>query len=460
MSTSDSQTSKKPHVLIVGAGLGGVLLAILLQRQGVSYEIFERSSKVRPLGSVICLNANILPALEQLGLTEELMKASLPTRSFDVYKSNMEPITRLNVNFLKESVGYDFQLFTRTKLYEILLSHVDSEKIHYSKKVIDICQDDKNATITCSDGTSYSGDILVGADGTYSGVRQSLYKQLKEKNLLPVKDSKSVNKGYICLVGTTDPMDPKDYPILNKDTSCLAQTIGDGNNYSWSTVNASGNRICWDVILQLKSSTKDDIHNAEWGAEANEAMINEIKDFKVPMGGTLGDLIKATPKDGISRVFLEDKIFQTWNHKRVVLMGDACHKLLPSSGQGAINAMQDAVILSNCIYDLESLSTQDITAALKDYRDQRFPFAKEQYIASSISAKIIFGQKWYEKVLRYILLKHLPKSLQQKNQMKNMAYQPQVTFLPFIPRFSDFKITPQKPSKRYQEEQARAQGAL
>lgn len=56
-------------------------------------------------------------------------------------------------------------------------------------------------------------------------------------------------------------------------------------------------------------------------------MINEIKDFKVPVGGTLGELILNTPKDGISRVYLENKIFETWHHKRVVLIGDACHKV-------------------------------------------------------------------------------------------------------------------------------------
>lgn len=53
--------------------------------------------------------------------------------------------------------------------------------------------------------------------------------------------------------------------------------------------------------------------------------------------------------------------------------------------------MQDAVILSNCIYDLESLSTPDINAALHDYRDQRYPFALEQYNASNTSAMIVFG---------------------------------------------------------------------
>ncbi|KAF9111378.1 hypothetical protein BGX27_005017 [Mortierella sp. AM989] len=448
---------KKPHVLIVGAGLGGVLLAILLDRQGVSYEIFERSSKVKPLGSVICLNANILPIFEQLGLWDEFKTLSYPTVTTQFLKGNMDVIASLLGDYLAEAVGYDFQLLSRTTLYEMLLSRIASEKIHYNKKVTDVAQDDKSATITCSDGTSYTGDIIVGADGTYSGVRQSLFKQLEKAKLLPASDSKSLNKAYICLVGTTDPMDPEKFPLFKKDGAIFSLVIGDGQ-YSWSTVNVPGRRMCWDVVVQLKSSG-DDVRNAEWKAEGNEAMINEIRNFKVPLGCTMGDLIDATPKDGISRVYLEDKIFETWNHKRVVLLGDSCHKLLPSSGQGAINAMQDAVILANCIYDLQSLSTKHITEALQDYRDQRYPFALEQYKASNLSAKILFGQKWYERALRKVALSYLPASFRDKGQMRNLAYQPQITYLPFATKRGKITLVRQKPSRRYQEEQAKAKAA-
>ncbi|KAF9434035.1 hypothetical protein BGZ76_008663 [Entomortierella beljakovae] len=451
MSTLNTQAKiepKKPHVLIVGAGLGGILFAILLDRQGVTYEIFERSSEARPLGSVMCMNANILPAFEQLGMLDELMADSLPTNQFHIVNSKMEYIAKFNETNVPETVGYEFRLFTRRRLYQILCSHVSPEKIHYSKKVTEVTQDDKSASLTCNDGTTYSGDIIVGADGTYSGVRKSLYEQLQKDKLLPVSDTKSMNKGYVCLVGITNSLDPTKYPDAAHESAVLTQVVGDKSRYSWSIVNVPGNRFSWDVVLQLESGGKDDINNAEWSAATNETMINEIKDFKVPVGGTLGELINDTPKDGISRVYLEDKIFDTWHHKRVVLLGDACHKLLPSSGQGAINAMQDAVILANCVYDLESLSINDIDVALKDYKNQRYPHALEQYNASNASGAIVFGHKWYQRLLRYVLLNYLPKSIQNKNQMKNLEYQPRITYLPSIPKRGINRITPQKPSTR------------
>lgn len=59
-------------------------------------------------------------------------------------------------------------------------------------------------------------------------------------------------------------------------------------------------------------------------------MIEKVKDFKSPWG-TLADLIDQTPRDKISRVFLEDKVFETWTHGRTVLIGDAAHKVINPS---------------------------------------------------------------------------------------------------------------------------------
>lgn len=62
--------------------------------------------------------------------------------------------------------------------------------------------------------------------------------------------------------------------------------------------------------------------NSEWGPEANEGMIKDIRNFPTIFGGPIGDLIDGTPKDMISKVFLEEKMIETWYHGRTVLLGD------------------------------------------------------------------------------------------------------------------------------------------
>jgi len=123
-------------------------------------------------------------------------------------------------------------MFARSKLYDFFLSKIPADRIHFSKKVMSIMQNREGAMIRCSDGTTYHGDILVGADGAYSAVRQSLFKQLQDKSLLPPMDSKELNKGYTCLVGTTHPLSPEEYPIVAKSIGEQYQFIVQGTPYT------------------------------------------------------------------------------------------------------------------------------------------------------------------------------------------------------------------------------------
>ncbi|GJJ68677.1 hypothetical protein EMPS_01023 [Entomortierella parvispora] len=332
--TSDG---KNPNVIIVGAGISGLYLAILLDKAGIPYEIYERAKEVKPLGSVMSLNGSILASMEQ----------------------------------------------------------VPKERIHFSKKVLSMEQNKDGVMIRCADNTTYHGDVLVGADGAYSGVRQSLYKMLERKKVLPPSDAEDMNKGFNCLVGTTDPMDPVKYPVVAREDSIFSQVIGKGTHYTWAEFNVPENRICWVVVSQLATlgeAEKTRFRNSTWGSESHADMINDVKDFRVPGGGTLGNLIDHTPKENISRVFWEEKLFETWTHGRTVLIGDAAHKLLPSAGQGAVCAMQDSVILANCLYDLKSLKYESIVEALEDFKEQRFENVKKQFKTSKANAIFLHGQ--------------------------------------------------------------------
>ena len=87
-------------------------------------------------------------------------------------------------------------------------------------------------------------------------------------------------------------------------------------------------------MLQIKDQAEakeQRFMNSEWGPEANEKLIQVVRDFPVTFGGKLGNLIEATPKNGISKVMLEEKLFETWHHGGIVLIGDG--KCLASCGE-------------------------------------------------------------------------------------------------------------------------------
>lgn len=185
-------------------------------------------------------------------------------------------------------------MLPRPRFHEFLLSKVPAERIHYGKKFLSMIQNREGVMIRCADGTTYHGDLLVGADGAYSTVRQSLYRHLQEQNILPPSDAKEMHKGYTCLVGTTSPLDPEKYPWVAQPQSECYKVIERGTPYTWTLVSVPDNRICWLVVYQfatLAECEREKFRNSEWGSEQSGNMVENVRNFKLPFGGTLSEII-------------------------------------------------------------------------------------------------------------------------------------------------------------------------
>ncbi|KAF9376919.1 hypothetical protein BGX21_003354 [Mortierella sp. AD011] len=323
------------------------------------------------------------------------------------------------------------------------------------KKILSFAQNHEGVMIRCSDNTSYHGDILVGADGAYSAVRQSLYKDLNKKGELPKSDNMPLPFNSICLVGQTRPLDPEQYPHLKDWHTWFETTIGEGKPYAWVTFTTKFNTICWMVLRHIDDKARElesSFRNSEWGPEAADSMCKEVRDFPIPRGTlTIGDLIDNTPKDMISKVMLEEKLFDTWYGGRTCLIGD-----------GAVSAIHDAVALANCLYELPSNpSMEEIAKAFQFYKSERYPLAKAAYDTSHRLVSII-GQNWYNDVIR-TMMKYMPKSVFTRSLQVMYAYRPQVTFLKPVPDRGQSKPAPQPSLARAQERraaEARAHGRL
>ncbi|KAF9112373.1 hypothetical protein BGX27_003479 [Mortierella sp. AM989] len=438
-----------PSVIIVGAGLSGLLLGTLLERINIPYQIFERATVIRPLGSVMTLGANILPVFEQLGLLGELEKISLPCPSIEIYNGERQKLGNINLSNNMSISGYESLMFARPRLYEVLLKQVPSSKINLGKKVLRTEEKEGKVTIHCSDGSSYMGDLLIGADGAYSGVRQSLYKRLNEKGLLPNEDQENLTVGFVSMVGIADAQDTEKFPILKDDFCNYFKILGDDNK-GCNIFTIPNGQIGWSMSLQLNEEEAkiQQFRNSEWSPESNEAMLKEFEDMACPWGGTLGDLFALTPKHLISKVFLEEKMFTTWYHGRTVLLGDACHKMLPAAGLGAVNAMQDAVVLANCLYNMVDASEEKITEAFKDYCTQRFERSHAQIKYSAAMSTIINGQTMKQKVIRHLFLSYIPEWMLKKNIEKSLAYRPQIAWMPMVESRGTGQVLPQE-GKRF-----------
>jgi 2-polyprenyl-6-methoxyphenol hydroxylase-like FAD-dependent oxidoreductase len=117
-------------------------------------------------------------------------------------------------------------------LYNILLSQVPPEKIHFKKRVLSCTQSEYGVLIRTGDGATHEGDILVGADGAYSSVRQNMYEQLKKAGNLPKSDQQDLPFSCTCLVGQTLPLDPEEYPQLKNPLCQFNITLGEDQPYT------------------------------------------------------------------------------------------------------------------------------------------------------------------------------------------------------------------------------------
>jgi len=124
------------------------------------------------------------------------------------------------------SVGHFESIIARPDLYDLLFNSIPRERILLGKRILSFIQNEDSVMVTCSDNTSYHGDILVGADGAYSAVRQNLYKTLKEKSKLPSSDDVSLPFSCVCLVGQTVPLDPEEFPHLKEDRAQVNSVLG------------------------------------------------------------------------------------------------------------------------------------------------------------------------------------------------------------------------------------------
>ncbi|KAI1314761.1 hypothetical protein EDD11_001730 [Mortierella claussenii] len=437
------KSANEPTVLIVGAGLGGVALALLLEKAGVPYQLYDRMKEVKPLGAVLVVGPNIAPLFRQLGIYDDLVAIAKEGLTTETYTEGLQPDFSLDYRPAVPIGGSAIYHVARSALYDLLLRQIPAEKIHLGKRLLAFQQNEHGVRIQFADKSVAHGDILVGADGAYSGVRQSLYSQLKKESKLPASDDCALPFSCVCLVGQTKPLDPTKYPELLEKYSISRHILGSDKPYMWGATTLSNNVYGWIAIQFLNQETtkeNDSFRNSEWGPEAAETMAKEVRNFRIPCGVnndlTLGDLIDETPY--VSKVLLEEKVFDTWYSGRTVLLGDACHKFHPASGLGAVNAFHDAVALANWFSVMKSTSVGDLEEIFKEYKAERFPSAMAAY-NNGKNVTVIIGTDWKAKVARFVT-RNMPNWLFMFSLRSAMSQRPQVSFLPLVQ--DDGTLTP------------------
>ncbi|KAF9328753.1 hypothetical protein BG006_008111 [Podila minutissima] len=242
-SPEELEALSKPSVLIAGGGIGGLTLALLLHNANIPFLVLERAKEIKPLGecvieiaislkcmqligtrkfpivagSSILLGATVAPLFVQLGIYDEFLRCAKRFTEMNLLKDDLTHVHTLHNSYLHKA----------PELYDLLFKRIPKNRIIIGKRVVSFQQNQDSVMVRCSDDSSYHGDILVGADGAYSAVRQHLYRSLKEDKKLPASDDVSLPFSCVCLVGQTVPLDPEEFPLLKEKLSQCDAVLSD-----------------------------------------------------------------------------------------------------------------------------------------------------------------------------------------------------------------------------------------
>ncbi|MBV9827733.1 MAG: FAD-dependent monooxygenase [Alphaproteobacteria bacterium] len=330
------------RALIIGGGIGGLAAAVALQRVGVSVTVFEKEPAIAEVGAGLSIWSNAMLALRRLGLeSAALQHGSIIERVRSVNPSNVE-LAVTDFAALGERATAPSICIHRADLQRLLHDAVTASSlsaVETGRECVGFF--DAGATVVAmfKDGSREEGDLLIGADGIHSVIRKSLFG-----HEVPRFAGYFAWRGVAHEAGFDLPAGEA-LMMLSRGAHAGAFHCGTDRIYWFLTCNASPGAAAGSPC------------------EARAAIMSQIDNLQVDFRA----LVDATESDAILRNDVIDRPpRRSWGRGRLTLLGDAIHATTPNLGQGACQALEDAVLLADAIS--RDTSTEH---GLRAYEDQR-----------------------------------------------------------------------------------------
>ena len=327
---------KDLRILIAGGGIGGLTAAAALERLGFAVTLLERAAELRAVGAGLTLQPNAIAALRSVGLAEGVVAAGHRSGVATIRKPDGRVISQIDLAAAwPQEVGITLH---RATLHHLLRSALTHTELVLGATVCRYEDGGGQVRVHLEDGRSFEGDLLIGADGIRSAIRRQLFG-----------DGEPLYAGYYCWRGIG--------PQVPKPLEGLSETWGRGQRFG--LVPIDGERIYWFAV----------VNGAAGGSDDEGTLHGHLQNLFGSWHEPIAEVIAATPASAILRGdILYRKPVPVWGRGRVTLLGDAAHPMTPDFGQGACQAIEDAVILAAVLRQ-----ENDPVLALRRYETQRQP---------------------------------------------------------------------------------------
>lgn len=365
-------------IIVVGGGIGGLCAAIALRRADRHITILEQSSLNREIGATISLQPNASKIVEQTwGMSKILSSIGMIDEGFRIYGT--DGVLQKTIPLSTSKYGADRVVYHRQDLHSALKAHaLDAElgnvEIRVSSRVVD-CDIDVGDVIL-ADGTRLSADLIIGADGIKSTIREAVTG-------LKMSAQPTGLAAYRLMADTTvlEAEEPGFCRILNPRTSMTTMVMAHDRRLIMGP--ARDGKVFSIVALVPDHKTAEDTGNSWTSSATLKEIMQEFESFpswtKAPF--------KHSQDIGLWQLRDNDPL-ETWQKGRAVLIGDAAHAMLPTQGQGASQAVEDAEALGYVFADIDSQScAKDVSTRLQTFFEARHERASLIQGYSRMSAK-------------------------------------------------------------------------
>lgn len=340
-------------ILIAGGGIGGLTAALCLARQHHKVTLFEQASEISEVGAGLQIGANGMKVLRALGLESAIEKLAFEPEKIDLrFGKSGRTIFEIPLGETgKTRWGAPYYQMHRADLLSILLEAASQNPniaFKTDARVTGYNQTPDGISINFEAGTTLSGDLLIGADGIHSVIRDQMHGPEAPDFMGCVAWRGVVPFERL----TAHPTPPNATAWVGKGKHAVTYRLRRGElvNFVGVVEQKAFQRESW-TSKGAKAQLAEDF--AGWHPAITEIITQGEEFFQWGLFG----------REGV----------ESWYDGRVVLLGDAVHPTLPFLAQGAVMAIEDAFVLAECLSD-PKLDTDE---ALRTYQTLREPFTSK-----------------------------------------------------------------------------------
>jgi 2-polyprenyl-6-methoxyphenol hydroxylase-like FAD-dependent oxidoreductase len=334
------------RVLVIGGGIAGTATALALHKAGFDVDVHEaHPDSAEDIGAFLTLASNGMRALAQIDAAAAVTALGFPLTSMRVLDSAGRELAQAPLGEAGDP-ALRYRCLRRGDLNSGLQAEAARRgvPIRHGARLTSVQESPKGVTAHFADGSTASGDLLIGADGLNSTVRSAI-----SPGTQPCYAGQRVFYGY---TGAA--------PVPAED-ECITMVRGSGAAFGY-TVSPEGETYWFARVADDPLPTEEGADGApgDW----RELLLPLLRKDATPAAG----IVAATTEEVLVTNATEIPTGTRWRHGRTLLVGDAAHAASPATGQGASMALEDAVILAKCLRD-----APDTDAALARYEELRRP---------------------------------------------------------------------------------------